>query len=342
METINTAPARNFNINAETVSAIEKYTKDLQDLFNRVPKPTEEGGYSGLPGVLERIREVGIDKVFFVGRDYHGKYEDDYCYFTYWDEAAHEFIKDEWGTWAAFPNYSLYEMPIPFCYGWEAGLIDKEAYLNFMKNRKIEAVNQYNNYHFINRAADEYIGLKVSISRGRKWRGTGYLIDTKESKFRFAYPQFRNHSEDFGLATTVTAIIWDPETNTINECNAEYLQFVDQEEIINNYKNWAKNLINNSTVEDMEAHRTCNYDSYELRLDCSMETFMANWIAVHPVPDYSTATYPAQEARDKKEANFKAEKMPQLIEWVKNNTGKQGDEILALAEHIYNKRYGKN
>ena len=40
------------------------------------------------------MKKVGIDKIFFVGRDYHGKYEDDYCYFTYWNEAEKKFEKD--------------------------------------------------------------------------------------------------------------------------------------------------------------------------------------------------------------------------------------------------------
>ena len=36
---------------------------------------------------------------------------------------------------------------------------------------------------------------------------------------------------------------------------------------------------------------------------------------------------------------FKNEKMPQLIEWVKNNTDRKGEEIEKLAEHIFNKKY---
>ena len=37
--------------------------------------------------------------------------------------------------------------------------------------------------------------------------------------------------------------------------------------------------------------------------------------------------------------NFKNEKMLQLIEWVKNNTDRKGEEIEKLAEHIFNKKY---
>ena len=33
----------------------------------------------------------------------------------------------------------------------------------------------------------------------------------------------------------------------------------------------------------------------------------------------------------------KEQELPKIIEWVKNNTEKQGDDILKLAEHIWNK-----
>ena len=31
--------------------------------------------------------------------------------------------------------------------------------------------------------------------------------------------------------------------------------------------------------------------------------------------------------------------MPNIIEWVKTKTDKEGDDIMKLAEHIFNKRY---
>ena len=106
-QTINTTPARNSNNNQ-----IESAIKALEQLFAQLSKheqehPEETYMYNGIPYCLKRTRETGINKIFFVGRDYHGKYEDDYCYFTYWDEEKKEFFHDEWGTWAAFPHYDL-------------------------------------------------------------------------------------------------------------------------------------------------------------------------------------------------------------------------------------------
>ena len=47
-----------------------------------------------------------------------------------------------------------------------------------------------------------------------------------------------------------------------------------------------------------------------------------------------------EEEKKAKQEAFKASKMPGIIEWVKNNTDKTTEEeILKLAEHIFNKRY---
>lgn len=44
------------------------------------------------------------------------------------------------------------------------------------------------------------------------------------------------------------------------------------------------------------------------------------------------------DKKNKEHDELRAEKLPGIIEWVKNNTDKKGDEIDKLAEHIFNKR----
>ena len=220
METIDTTPARN----SEIYSNYEKAAKELQNLFDRLAQheaehPNETFGYAGIPYCLKQVREKGIDKVFFVGRDYHGKYEDDYCYFTYWDEDSKEFFQDEWGTWAAFPHYDLYEMPISFGLGWEMGLINKEAYLNRKKSIALDILSKTT---FDKKVAQDY-NLRVSVDGGRKFRGEGYLVNTEESSYRYATPMYHNHSKDFGVSTTYTAVIWNPIDNTLNRANLKYV-----------------------------------------------------------------------------------------------------------------------
>lgn len=341
METINNTPARNQNN-----MHIETATRELKDLFERLSKWEQEHdsekecfGYAGIPYCLKRVRETGIDKIFFVGRDYHGKYEDDYCYFTYWDEVKKEFFSDEWGTWAAFPHYDYYEMPIYFGAAWEEGLIDKEAYLEYMKSRHLETLTHvtFNIPEALN------YNLRVKVERGRKWKGEGYLIGIEEHSFRFAYPQFRNHSNDFGVSTTKTAKIWDPITHTINRANANFLEFIDQDEIMEQYILWAKNIIALATINDIHSNGQYNLGSFILDVDYNFEKFMTKWMEEHDVVtgNYETAYDAEAEERIKKAAEFRANKMPEIVEWVKNNTDKKGEDIIKLALHIFEKNYGK-
>ena len=344
METINATPARNTN-NTNVQKALDELNKLFENLTKHEQEhPNETFGYSGIPHCLELARKIGADKLFFVSRDYHGKYEDDYCYFKYWNEVTKEFVDDEWGTWAAFPSYDYYEMPVDFGAAWEAGLIDKEAYLEKQKAVILSNIDSTTICH-----KDLWdFNLRVSIDGGRKWKGEGYLINIEESSYRYASPMFRNKyygvPKDFGVSTTHTAVIWDPMNNTINRANAKYLKFTDLETITEKYKEWAKNVVNKATVYDIKpingnAH---NFGLY-LRVDYMFITFMDNvWMKEHPMYDISDAYDPEMEAKKKKESEFRATKMPELIEWVKNNTEKKGDEILELAIHIYEKRYGKN
>ena len=338
-QTINSTPACNTN---NTI--IEKAINELTALFENLTifekeHPGETFGYAGLPYCLKRTREKGIDKIFFVGRDYHGKYEDDYCYFTYWDEDSKEFFEDEWGTWAAFPSYSLYEMPIDFGVAWEEGMIDKEAYLKFWQERLNKGIDEK---EFDSSVAEDF-NLRISIEGGRKWKGEGYLIDVTSSTYRYATPMYRNHRDDFGLDTTYTAVVWDPITNTINRANRKYVKFLDEELILSSYKEWAHNIVNHSRINDIAHNGKCVNGCYIITSDYSFNTFMAEvWAPNHVIGDVlSTAYDPEMEEKKKKESEFRAKKMPEIIEWVKNNTDKTGEEIITLALHIYNKNYSR-
>ncbi|MBQ3414847.1 MAG: hypothetical protein IJH39_05775 [Clostridia bacterium] len=330
METINTTPARHNN------TIIEKTFNELKQVLENAKE--NESGYNGLPGILNLMKKVGIDKIFFVGRDYHGKYEDDYCYFTYWNEAEKKFEKDEWGTWAAFPHYDLYEMPLDFGVAWENGLIDKEAYLAYQQSSALQILS---NTKFDKNVAKDY-KLRVSINGGRKFKGEGYLVDVEESSYRYATPMFRNHSDNFGISITETAVIWNPIDNTLNRANLKYVNYMDSEEIMEKYTFWAKKVIMDSTVNDIKSNNQYNLGSYILNIDYSFAKFMGEvWAPEHQIGDViSTAYDPEAEARKKKESEFRTSKMPGIIEWVKNNTDKQGEEIIKLAIHIYNKNYG--
>lgn len=338
-QTINTTSAHNTN-----KTYIETATKELEKLFEYLSihekeHPGETYGYAGIPYCLKRVRETGIDKIFFVGRDYHGKYEDDYCYFTYWDEKKKEFFSDEWGTWAAFPHYDFYEMPIRFGAAWDEGLIDKEAFLNVKKVAHFEFIDKI---VFDKEVAKDF-NLRVKVEKGRKFKGEGYLVGVDKSSYRFATPMFRNHSDNYGVSTTYTALIWNPIDNTINRANLQYVNYIDEEKIIIEYKEWAKNIINHSTINDIHSNNQYNNGSFILDVDYSWIKFMSEvWAPNHVIGDViSTAYDPEMEEKKKKESEFRATKMPEIIEWVKNNTDKEGEDIMKLALHIYDKNYGR-
>lgn len=341
--TINTTPARN----QEIYNNYEKAVRDLSDLFENLAKheaehPGETFGYAGIPYCLQRVREKGINKIFFVGRDYHGKYEDDYCYFTYWDEDSKEFFTDEWGTWAAFPHYDLYEMPISFGLGWDLDLIDKMAYLELKKNN---LKNIIKNTSFNPSSVMDYTP-RVLVDGGRKWKGEGYLIDVTTSSYRYATPMYRSRyygtPKDFGVSTTETAVIWNPIDNTINRTNLKYVKYLDADKIINAYKEWANKIVDFAQVYDIKSNNQYNNGSYDLTVDYSQDRFMKEvWGPAHTIgTDFSNAYDAEAEEKKKKMSELRAAKMPGIIEWVKEKTDKTDPmDIMELAIRIFNKNY---
>ncbi len=327
-----------------TSEHIEKATSELENLFKNIEEfekenPGKMWGYAGIPGVLKRVRETGIDKIFFVSRDYHGRYEDDDCYFLYWDEVNKEFFDDQWSTRFAAPSYDLYEMPIYFGAAWEEGLIDKEAYLKIQKKMHLESLSKIG----FDKEVAQNFNLRVSVNGGRKFKGEGYLVNVEKSSYRYATPMYRNHCDGYGLSTTYTALIWNPIDNTINRANLRYINYTDSEEIMSQYKEWAEGIINRATINDIKSNGNYNLERFDIDIDYSFKKFMEEvWTPTHVIGDVLNTAYdPEEEERKKKESEFRASKMPEIIEWVKNNTDKKGEDIIKLAIHIYNKNYGR-
>ena len=51
-----------------------------------------------LTAVQKAIQEYGIENISMVGYNYHGRYEDDDCEFTYYNNVTGNFFYDEWTT----------------------------------------------------------------------------------------------------------------------------------------------------------------------------------------------------------------------------------------------------
>ena len=301
-----------------------------------------------LTAVERAIAEFGIDNISMVGYSYHGRYEDDDCYFTYYNNVTGEFFKDEWTTRFACPHYGRYECQT-LDEADKKGLVDHEKLFIFEKSVML---NTYEKFTFENIWGDTFakiapLGLRVEVKRGRKWKGIGYLIDSFTTSYQWAVKKWRSDN-DYGVSTTRHAKIYDPTTNRIETVNASYVEFLDLDSIVEQYKKEMIAIVEATTVDDFSIGKNgTSYSPYSgdsnrtpMTIKCDTVSFMEylkskgnsfNLVNVYDV---------VEEEKKAKLLAFKETKMPGIIEWVKNNTDKETEEdIMELAEHIFNKNY---
>lgn len=277
--------------------------------------------------VQKAINQYGIDNIFMINSDYHGYYQDDYCNFTYYNNITGEIFKDEWTTAAACPAYSNYECKT-FRSAFNEGLVNKELLLNYFK--KINKTIISNAQFKINPKEVKQYHLRVEVTSGRKWKGIGYLVDCFDKSYQWG-TKLWNSANDYGVSSTAYCKIYDPLTNRIEVVTASNVVFCDMDFFINEYKNQMLQNIDNSTIDDI---------TEKFKLEYGLITIVT-WLSKYAnVINLSNAYDVEKEERLNKEKEFKESKMPGIIEWVKNNTDKKTEEdIMALAEHIFNKKY---
>jgi len=202
----------------------------------------------------------------------------------------------------------------------------KILYKKLYNKEKKEIDNLYFRKKDIDNNLDTLKGIiKVTVNKGRKWKGTGYIIGQETSTYQYS---------PWNSSTTHYYKVYDDKDNTINTVNKDYADFKDTEDKFNEYKKYRLDLLNKSKESDIkfEGHDFILY-TYDNFIDWLKNKYY------DPSIDWSKATDIEQEKQNKKSEEFKKKKMPELIEWVKNNTDKKGDEIEKLAERIFNKRY---
>jgi hypothetical protein len=292
---------------------------------------------------MKAIAEYGAENIFLVTTSNYSSCCDS-CDFTYWNNATGEFFKDSWTTAAACPSKLSYGVCFNFKTGLNEDIIDKDALLKELKKialKSITANPQFNIKDFAN------AGLKVKVTGGRKWKGTGYLVDMFDKSYQYAAPRYHNRyygtPKGFGISLTRCAKVYDPTTNEVHCVTADYIKVEDVDKMLENYINSVKSIIDNATVENLDftdEMPTINGNKGISFIDWVINNY-GNTFDLSTANDEEKNKKEAKaKAREEKFAAFKAEKMPQLIEWVKNNTDKKTEEdILKLAEHIFNKRY---
>ena len=151
--------------------------------------------------------------------------------------------------------------------------------------------------------------------RGRKYKGECIVFGM--------HRQFNAYRHDY----EIYALCYVQATNAIYEINPYYIEYNTQ--IADEFLNYCKELVKAKDSDIFAIQRMSEKELFEKFYKKKKKNF--------EIPN--NATNKAQEKRDLKFNKFKESKMIDLIDWVKNNTDKKGDEIQQLAEHIFNKRY---
>lgn len=170
--------------------------------------------------------------------------------------------------------------------------------------------------------------LLVNVIGGRKYRGIGYLVGYVEL------------CSDYG--SEPKAQIYDPVHNEIREVNPQYVQL--HESYAEDFRYWMAKEIEEKLEEcPEELTRLFSLNAYAY-----FEEYLhlrKNFIDI-PEDVRQVEKEIREEKRIKKAAewtrkqlDFKATKMAQLIKWAQEVAGKQGDEAIALAEKIWMKKY---
>lgn len=186
---------------------------------------------------------------------------------------------------------------------------------------------------------DNPTAIPVNVVRGRKFKGTGYLIYSISTSLSFGT----------FIKTFTKPVILDPTTGMIHIINSfEYIEY--DNEFRNNFKNLVlKRLkMNEATVYSLAhlwaykmSYSHCDKINYNSKVK-SLGNTGAKYINIPEIVKLSINANIAKRELENAIAReaLKKEKMPAIIEWVKNNTDKKTDEdIKNLAEHIFNKKY---
>lgn len=302
----------------------------LREWVNKV----NNGEYkeSVFTAVEEAIIKYGPENIFLVSSDYHGLYQDDYCTFHYYNNVTGDEFLDEWSTAYAAPAYRRFENCLTFEEAQELNLFNKEIALQGAKEKLTQL------YTNITKEITQPMAIKyhleVKVTRGRKWKGTGIIKDVRRTMYQYARPSFRTNNPYWGKKVTDIAIIYDNNSNKIEEVNYEYCVPVKFNEIIDSWRKEILGYVEKATNENLNG-LTIRIPEY-----LKWENFVARYS--NELPDDRLYIYPEQDAIDAKERVFKEKKIAELTEWAKNYTDVKAEEIPEFVERVYNKRYGKS
>lgn len=283
-----------------------------------------------VPGIVKTIAELGAENVFYISKSYRGLYEDDDCYFSYWDNVNGEIITDYWTTAYACPSFDLYtEDIITIEQAQENNLLNMDLVKKFNINNALKVVNNRKNHSHENAEIIKKYNPIIKVEQGRKFRGTAYYITEIETIKNPNYP------------AKVEAKVLSLDDFQIHYCNPSFVQLVEMDKIVDDYIKYATDIIN--SVVDKNTY-SFFFDMKGVTWGIKDENFSFEaYVSIHSKNiDHllANAYDPRLEEKKKCLAENRAKEYARILEWVKTKTDVTEESAqIALAIKILNKKY---
>lgn len=296
---------------------------NLNEKFNKLAN----ADYT-VPGIIKTIAELGAENVFYISKSYKGLYEDDDCWFSYWDNVNGKIIDDYWTTAAACPSFDLYtEDIITIEQAQENNLLNMDLVKKFNIDNVLKVVNNRKNHTHENAEIIKKYNPIVKVERGRKFRGTAYYIAEIETHNNLNYP------------ARVEAKVLSLDDFQIHYCNPNFIQLVEMDKIVEDYIKYATNIIN--MVVNRNAYSTF-FDMKGVTWGIKDENFsFESYVSIHSknIDHLLVNAYdPRREEEKKRLAENRTKEYARILEWVKTKTDVTEESAqIALAIKILNK-----
>ena len=269
--------------------------------------------------VQDLLSKYGTDNIFQLSEDYHGKYEDDYCNFEYYNNVTNDVVKDYWTTAAACPSFGLFQ-----CKSIHQAIKEQLPINDGLRDMMIERHREACGVGQIEQMLGEYMcGRLVEVNKGRGWKGTGWLTHT-----------FKHRYNSNGYQRECTkALVYNPSKNTLEEVYAHNMVYTDYEQFNSQYQQWFDEIIKDAPLEKL-------LPSYNTNTLCTKEWNKWAFLKVYKekyMPNIEGARNSSQERREQIQKEKDEKLMADLIEWAKRKFPDQSEEYQKdIAQRAFN------
>ena len=267
------------------------------------------------------VEQFGAENIYMLREDYHGRYQDDDCYFTYINMVDGKTHSDEWSTRFAAPNYSRFVGPT-LNEGVKSGKISLRKVLEVLFCRLSEYIPTAH-YPRVGASNFEYtaktIQIPCKVTKGRKFRGEGILVGVRAVESSFGISRYAQIFSDGQLCEAV-----------LN--NVE----VDDEVLQSYYLIWRAQKINSVNFDEIEAMGVDNAIKFaQEAFHTGVEYFFHEFKNI--LVDVEGMKSKEEVMRENKRNEFKVRKMEELRAWARTKV--EESEVENLAQRVWDKHY---